>query len=965
MAIRDALNFPNPSATGPFGATNAAVKTLLLVDLVDSTRLLERLGDARAQQVFAQHDQLARGLLAYFDGREIDKSDGFLLLFERPIQAVGYALAYHRNLVSLGERLDVPLEARAGIHLGEVFLRENAPGEVAKGAKPLEVEGLAKHTVARVAGLAHARQTLLTHAAFDLARRAAVGDTTASVRPSWLAHGPYLFQGIDEPVEVFEVGLPGLSPLSAPHNGPKARRAVAAGDELTLGWRPAVGQEVPWRHHWRLERKLGEGGFGEVWLARHENTRDHRVFKFCYDAERLRALKREVTLFRLLKDSLGERNDITRILDWNLKEAPFFLEAEYTGTDLRSWAGDQGGIAAIPLETRLEIVAQVATALAAAHSVGVLHKDIKPSNVLISLDEEGRPRARLTDFGIGLLADSGRAAAITAITMDGWTEMVASAASSTAAGTHLYLAPELLEGKVSSIQSDIYALGVLLYQMAVGDLIRALAPGWEREISDEILAEDIAACVDGDPAKRLRSAAELAERLRRLEERRRARAEALQAAREAEENRLALLRSRRRRRLLAAFTSLVLVFAIAMAFQMRRTAQEAKRANQEAEAARRVSEYLVGLFEVTDPDVALADRITARELLDQGAVRIETELQQQPEVRATLMHTMGQAYAKLGVFNSAVRLLRSALETRRRVYGRDSPEVADSLEQLAGALLLQGQFDEADSLFREALDLRRRLGGNDLAVAETLRAMAGLELERGSHQEAERLYREALQIYDALGQRVHPGRAGTLNALAVLAELLGKAGAEQLYDQSLALWRQMPHNPTSLAGVLGNKGRFLMTQGRYAEAEACFQEALTTKRQRLGDNHPSVAYTLYKLAELQNARGQHRQAEALCREALRILNGKLPDGHWRIAFAEAVLASSLTGQKRFPEAEKLLLASYPILRDAVGTRSAQTRQARAALADLYKAWGRPAEAARYTAEPPEQKPVEPGKGDGS
>ena len=124
---------------------------------------------------------------------------------------------------------------------------------------------------------------------------------------------------------------------------------MRAGDEETLGWRPAAGQEIPRRHHWHLEGKLGDGGFGEVWLARHDKTRDHRVFKFCYDAERLRALKREVTLFRILKDTLGERDDIARILDWNFEEAPYFLEAEYIGVDLQGWAEAQGGAAAVPL----------------------------------------------------------------------------------------------------------------------------------------------------------------------------------------------------------------------------------------------------------------------------------------------------------------------------------------------------------------------------------------------------------------------------------------------------------------------------------------------------------------------------------------------------------------------------------------------------------------------------------------
>ena len=124
------------------------------------------------------------------------------------------------------------------------------------------------------------------------------------------------------------------------------------------------------------------------------------MFKFCFEAERLRSLKREVTLFRLMRETLGHRRDIARLLEWDFDEAPYFLESEY-GDDLVRWAERRGGLAAVPLETRLELAAGIADALAAAHSVGVLHKDVKPSNALISHDGDGRPYARLADFGIG------------------------------------------------------------------------------------------------------------------------------------------------------------------------------------------------------------------------------------------------------------------------------------------------------------------------------------------------------------------------------------------------------------------------------------------------------------------------------------------------------------------------------------------------------------------------------------
>ena len=202
------------SASNP--ASGAVVRTLLLTDLVKSTRLIERLGDARASEVLAHSDRIAHILLARFKGTEIDKTDGFLFLFERPIDALRYALAYHTALSHLASQVGASIKARAGIHLGEVVLRTNLPEEVALGAKPVEVDGLAKHTAARVMSLAGARQILMTRGAFDLARRASVGETAVDEELQWLAHGQYRFKGVSEPVEIFEVGMAGFAPLTAP-----------------------------------------------------------------------------------------------------------------------------------------------------------------------------------------------------------------------------------------------------------------------------------------------------------------------------------------------------------------------------------------------------------------------------------------------------------------------------------------------------------------------------------------------------------------------------------------------------------------------------------------------------------------------------------------------------------------------------------------------------------------------------
>lgn len=223
------------------------IKTLLLLDFVDSTQIVDNLGDQRAAEVFAAHDRIARDLVREYEGQEIDKTDGFLLIFARPFDATRYALAYHKALNELAVERNVPLGARAGIHLGEVVLRANRPEDVARGAKPVELEGLAKPMVARIMSLASAGQTVLTQTAFDLARRAAVGSGDLStgtggpgdpVSPTveWLEHGFYRLKGIKEPVKVCEVGQRGLAPLSPPADSAKGHRVRSSRRPMVVAW---------------------------------------------------------------------------------------------------------------------------------------------------------------------------------------------------------------------------------------------------------------------------------------------------------------------------------------------------------------------------------------------------------------------------------------------------------------------------------------------------------------------------------------------------------------------------------------------------------------------------------------------------------------------------------------------------------------------------------------------------------
>jgi DNA-binding winged helix-turn-helix (wHTH) protein len=322
---------------------------------------------------------------------------------------------------------------------------------------------------------------------------------------------------------------------------PVACQTVAAppGPELGL----QAGDSVPRREQWRLLRPLERSGSSEVWVAENRKTREQRVFKFAADAARLKSLKREITVSRYLYESLGERPDFVRMLEWNLEVAPFFLESEYVGPSLAEWAEQQGGLSQVPIATRLRLFVEIAQAVAAAHDVGVLHKDLKPANILVVCKPEGQWQVKVADFGSASLFDPSRLQAL-GITNLGFTQ---NEPEGSLTGTLMYLAPEVLAGQSPSASADVYALGLLLYQLLIGDFRKPLAPGWEEQIEDPLLREDIAEAACGDSARRLSSAAILAERLLTLDQRR-IRVKEIEAARaraQAAEHELAVARARR------------------------------------------------------------------------------------------------------------------------------------------------------------------------------------------------------------------------------------------------------------------------------------------------------------------------------------------------------------------------------------------------------------------------------------
>ncbi len=520
------------SATTRVPEVGSQLVVFMFTDLVDSTALARQLGDADyVRCVLEPHNRLFRRLLAEFSGAKEVKhtGDGFMATFASASDAVECGLRLHHAMQGAAWERVAP-RTRVGIHLGEAIEFAGA------SAEKRDLAGDAANMTARVMSLAGPGQTLMTRVAFDSARQSGrvrgdwldADDHIAQAQIEWLNHGRYRLKGVDEPIEVCEVGQSGVAPLRAPADSEKACRVVSDEEKELLGWRPSPKRTIPHRADWLLEKPLGSGGFGEVWLAQHGRTRERRAFKFCFDSERLRSFKRELTFFRLIRDHLGERPDMARLYDVQVDRPPFFLEGEYVvGGNLKQWSDERGGIGALPVEQRLRLLAGVAQAVAAAHSLGIIHKDLKPSNVLV-YERDAQPYPKLVDFGIGVLTD--RSVLLQhQITETGFTDSLILGNESSRTGTRLYQPPEAQLNRPATTAGDVYALGVMLYQLITADLSRPLGTGWEEDVRDELLRDDIRACTHRDPERRLGSAAELAERLITLDQRR----EALEAQRRA------------------------------------------------------------------------------------------------------------------------------------------------------------------------------------------------------------------------------------------------------------------------------------------------------------------------------------------------------------------------------------------------------------------------------------------------
>ncbi len=719
---------------------------------------------------------------------------------------------------------------------------------------------------------------------------------------------------------------------------------------------------------YRIVRVLGEGGMGIVYEAEQEQPRRSVALKVVKPGlatpERSWRFEHESkALGRLQHPGIAQIYEASTA-DTGFGQQPYFAMELIRGQSLLSYAE----IHHLDTRQRLELAAKVCDAVEHAHQRGLIHRDLKPGNILV--DETGQPK--ILDFGVARVTESDERA--TRQTDLGQI-----------LGTLDYMSPEqvLADPQEVDTRSDVYSLGVVLYELLSGrlpyDLSRRQLPEAARTIREEDPASlssisrscrgDIETIVgkalEKDKARRYSSAAGLAADIRRYlcDEPITARPPSTAYQ---------LQKFARRHRALVAGTAAVIVVLTAgiivstvLAIRASRAGQlatlernralaEKQRADDEAAAARAVNNFLqedllsqASAYNQARPDSKPDPDLKVRTALDRAAARIQGKFDKQPLVEASIRQTIGMTYLELGVYPEAQRQLERTIQLRRRVLGEDDPGTLTSLRRLATVYLNQGKFAQAEPLYKKVLEVQRRVLGEQ--HADTLQSMfdLGVVYDGGAkYAQAEPLFTKVLEARRRLLGDDHPDTLESMYRLGSLYQLEGKyAQAEPLVTRSLQGQRRVlgQEHPDTLLSI-NNLASLYENQHKYAEAESLFIEAFKAERRVLGEEHRNTIFSLNNLAYLYDMQGKYAQAESLYSKVLAVQRRVLGEEHPETLATINNLAILYREEGRNGKAEPLLTMALEMERRTQGEEYPSTLSTTNSLAALYESEGKYAQA---------------------
>jgi serine/threonine-protein kinase len=722
---------------------------------------------------------------------------------------------------------------------------------------------------------------------------------------------------------------------------------------------------------YRIVRVIGSGGMGIVYLAERadDSFRQQVAIKLVrsrlVDPETERRLMDE----RQILANLDHPN-IARLFDGGATEdgTPYLVMEYIDGVPIDHYCDSRR----LSLDERLHLFRGICSAVHYAHQNLVVHRDIKPTNILVTRD--GTPK--LLDFGIAKLLDAGGAAS-RELTREGMLMMTPENA-----------APEqVLEGTITTA-TDTYALGVLLYRLLSGHPPYRLG-GSQRDVAEQIcyrqpeppsamvgirwqgqeshgrkfehVAPEIVSRYRGttteklrrrlkgdldnivltalrkEPARRYRTVNELSEDIRLHQA-------SLPVI--ARPDTWSYRSGKFLRRHVGGVAMSAVLIGLLIAFGVTMTVQT-QRIAEERDTAMEVSRFLEEIFMAPDPGNARGLDVTAKEILARGADRISAELSARPSIQATLMATIGRVYFNLGEYQRAIEMLEEALRLRRAKFGEAHSAVAAVKNELGAVLVRTADYARARELLQEALAQHRRdQGKQGTAVAASLVSLAELSRLRGELDHAERVATESLAIYEGHGDRFASEIAAGKGSLARILRAKGDfVRAEGLYREAIAVIRQhLGEDHPLLAYNLHNLAVVLRARGDLDAAEAMFRESIDFTRNVLGQDHDLAAASLVMLGSLLHDKGQLGAAEAAFGDALALHRKAQGPEHPFVAYDMTSMAMLMFDKGQLEEAESLLRRALTIYENSVGPEHQYVASALAELAAVLTERGAPEEA---------------------
>ncbi len=712
---------------------------------------------------------------------------------------------------------------------------------------------------------------------------------------------------------------------------------------------------------YRIVRELGQGGMGAVFLA----ERDDDQFRKQVAVKVLRrglASEPMIRRFRHERQILAtlDHPGIARLLDGGIAPdgTPYIVMEFVDGKPLDRHCAES----ASSIPERLRLMRDVAAAVQYAHEQLVVHRDLKPSNILVTPTGQ----IKLLDFGIAKLLDEDESRDLVPLTRTGMRVM-----------TPEYASPEQVKGGRVTPATDVYALGVILFELLAGQrpyqlagrglgdieriicetepprpstaVINTMGAGVSPDTARRRLRGDldtiILKALRKDPARRYHSAAELLDDLRRYEEGR-----PVLARPDTVGYRARKFVGRHR----YAVAGSVLLGALILGSAVRERSLRA-RAESEASTAAAAKEFLVGVFGASDPYDPSPERgreVTALELLDRGSRVVDSTLTDDPPLQAEMLTVLGRVYSNLGMYDRSAPLLERSVALWSGMPGHHAA-VAESKTALGEAYLGQGKYTEAEPVLRAAVEsyrvVRRSHPVHEAALATSLDRLATTLQEQGNYDGARSLFEEGLAVRRALTPSAPTAISESLNNLGVLSWLSGNyAAAESLYAQAIAIDREAlgPTHP-KLAETIHNLAQAKQLLGQLDSAEVLFRESLALKRSVFEEAHPSITVHLNNLGQLLRERQKFAEAESLFRQAMALDRKLFGEEHPYVAASMVNLANALLDRGRFAESRAAYQQTLVIYRKLMGPEHTRVAFTLNGLAGTYFREGNPAAAEPY------------------